>query len=342
MAIENFEEEINRLSSLLNNTQTGCLVFGIYDTVANRNDIINKLTGKLKVPIHEFYINNEQKNPLKLIQDINITDDHLVICFYDIEQAFPEAIGYINYQREAFFKQKWGLLFLITEFGRNEIANKAPDFWSRRSGVFDFRIKDYKQILNARETLVAEPISYQSKDELLKKLNLYKSLLEEYKTDKEPDEKTIAHLFFKIGQIYSLSSDYTQSYEWFNKSIEIFEKIGDNQGVASSLHNIGIIYQNKENYEGALKQYQKSLEISEKIEDNQGVASNLHNIGTIYQNKGNYDEALKQYQKSLEIYEEIGDNQGVAGNLLNVGMIYQNEGNYDGALNHYRKSLEIS
>jgi len=133
-----FEEEISRLATLLNNTQTGCLIFGIYDTVANRDKIINRLKGKLKIPIHEFYLNPKQKNPLKLLQHLNPTN-HLAVCLYDIEQAFPEILGYINYQREAFFKQNWGFVFWITEYGYNEIANKSPDFWSRRSGVFNLK-----------------------------------------------------------------------------------------------------------------------------------------------------------------------------------------------------------
>ncbi|MEW6097421.1 MAG: tetratricopeptide repeat protein, partial [bacterium] len=281
MRIKTIEEEINRLATLLNNTQTGCLIFCLYNTVANREDIINRLKGKLKIPIHEFYISPKQKNPLELLQHLD-SANHLVICLYDIEKAFPESLGYINYQRENFFKQNWGLVFWITEYGRNEIANKAPDFWSRRSGVFDLRIKDYKQILEAQESLIAEPMLYQSKDELGKKLNLYKWLLEEYKTDKEPDKKKIADITFKIGQIYYLFGDYTQSYQWLKETLSVYEEIGYLQGLATTYNNIGVIHDTQGNYQEALNWYEKSIKISEEMGDIAGLARTYNNIGSIH------------------------------------------------------------
>ncbi|MDI6792724.1 MAG: tetratricopeptide repeat protein [bacterium] len=143
MSIEMVEQGIHRLSTMLNNISTGCLIFCIYDKIVERENIICKLKGKLAIPIHSFSITNEQKNPLKLLQHLDPAE-HLVICLYMEElgeEALPELWGYINYQREAFFKQNWGFVFWTTKYLYSEIANKAPDFWSTRSGVFDLSQK---------------------------------------------------------------------------------------------------------------------------------------------------------------------------------------------------------
>ncbi|MEW5768042.1 MAG: tetratricopeptide repeat protein [bacterium] len=341
MQVNLFEDEINRLATILNNSRIGCIIFSLYNTVAGRDGIINRLKDKLKLPIVEFSLTSTQKNPLKLLEQLEPTNN-LVVSIYDIEQAFPEVLGYINYQREGFFKYNYGFLFWITEYARDEIANKAADFWSRRSGVFDFRVKDYKQILELRQRLSEEPISYQNKDDLLKKLNIYKNLLEEYKTDKEIDEKNIAKLISKMGQIYYLLGDYDSALKQYQKALEIIERIGDIAQVAKSLHQIGMVYHQRGDYDSALKQYQKALEIDERIGDIAGVAGSLHNIGMIYHQRGDYDSAIKHYQKALEIAERIGDIAGVAKSLHNIGAIYHQRGDYDSAIKHYQKALEIT
>ncbi|MFH0774484.1 MAG: tetratricopeptide repeat protein [bacterium] len=139
METKDFEEEIDRLSTLLNNTETGALVFCLYSTVGLRDSIVKRLKEKLKIPIEELSITKKEKNPLKLIQSLGPIQ-RSTICFYSIEDGFPEALGYINYLREPLFRYDHGLLFWITDYSRNEIATKAPDLWSRRSGVFDFRL----------------------------------------------------------------------------------------------------------------------------------------------------------------------------------------------------------
>lgn len=336
-----FEKEINRLSTLLNNTQTGCLVFGLYDTVSTRSDIIDSLRDKLSLPIQEFYLTPKQKNPLRLFQNLN-PKNHLVVCLSDIEQAFPEALGYINYQREAFFKYNYGFVFWITEYGRNEIAKKAGDFWSRRSGVFDFREKDYRQTLEVRERLIGEPIFYQNKDELLKKLELYKDLLKEYKSDKEPDKRNIAELTSRIGEIYYLFADYAQSYQWLKEIFSIYEKIGNQTGLARTYNNIGNIHRAQGNYQKAMRWHKKALEIGEKIGDQQGLATTYNNIGEIHRAQGKYSEAMRWYEKSSKICEEIGNQQVLAATYNNIGLIHDAQGNYEETMKWHEKSVEIA
>lgn len=305
MQIKTFEEEINRLSTLLNNTQTGCLIFGIYDTVANRDEIINRLKGKLKIPIYEFYISPKQKNPLKLLQHLNPAN-HIAISLYDIEQAFPEVLGYINYQREAFFKCNWGFIFWITEYGRNEIANKAADFWSRRSGMFDLRIKDYKQTLDTQKAITSESMLYCSKDELVKKLNLYKALLQEYKTDKERNKKNIAEIISKIGRIYYLFGNYTQSYQWLKKALAISEEIGDFKGLAMTYNIIAGIHHDKLDHDKAIEVYEKAIKIYEQnqMQNHPDYARCQMNLGLAYADTGKKDNALQSLELALSIFEK--------------------------------------
>ncbi|MEM4160579.1 MAG: tetratricopeptide repeat protein, partial [Thermoplasmata archaeon] len=57
----------------------------------------------------------------------------------------------------------------------------------------------------------------------------------------------------------------------------------------------------KGEYEKALEFYTKSLELDEKIGDLWGIASSSHFIGLLYQHKGDYEKASDFLPKSIEL-----------------------------------------
>ena len=87
----------------------------------------------------------------------------------------------------------------------------------------------------------------------------------------------------------------------FEDSLEIFRKLGVQDGIASALNNIGHIHENKGKYDEALKRFEDSLEIFRKLGHKRGIAFALNGISSIHYGKGEYDEALKRFEDSLEI-----------------------------------------
>ncbi|MBI4648694.1 MAG: tetratricopeptide repeat protein, partial [Bacteroidia bacterium] len=123
-----------------------------------------------------------------------------------------------------------------------------------------------------------------------------------------------------IGYIYGNQGDIPRALEFFSKSLNIREEIGDKKGMAGSYNNIGAIYDNQGDIPRALEFYSKSLKIQEEIADKKGMAGSYNNIGAIYgvqasEAKSRHDmvgsdslinKALEFFSKSLKIYEEIG------------------------------------
>ncbi|WP_372751743.1 tetratricopeptide repeat protein [Labilibaculum sp.] len=144
-----------------------------------------------------------------------------------------------------------------------------------------------------------------------------------------------------IGIIYEYQGDYTMSLKHYHKALEINEAIGNKQGKANCLHNIGIIYHIQGNYPISLEYYQKSLKINEEEGSKQQIANCLNNIGSIHYEQANYTSALTYYQKSLKISKEIAYKEGEARGLNNIGEIYRIQTNYTLALTYYQKSLKI-
>lgn len=105
---------------------------------------------------------------------------------------------------------------------------------------------------------------------------------------------------------------------------------------------MGVYNRNKADYPKALEYYQRSLKIYQKIGDKKGNAHVIGNIGEIYQKHSDYPKALEYFQRSLKIREEIGDKRGIAFAMSNIGNIYQVQANYFKAVEYCKKALRIS
>jgi len=161
---------------------------------------------------------------------------------------------------------------------------------------------------------------------------------------KEIDEKAkeyLAAAINNIGYIYNSTGNTYKAIEYFNKSLNIQEEVGDKRGMALSFNNIGYIYHSKGDIPNTLIYYQKSLSIYQELEYKQGMASSFNNIGTVYDDQGDITKALEYYQKSLNIREEIKDKKGIALAFNNIGLIYQKQGDNQKSLEYYLKSLSI-
>ena len=74
-----------------------------------------------------------------------------------------------------------------------------------------------------------------------------------------------------------------------------------------SINCIGVIYGQLNNYEKALEYFLKSLEINEEIGNKKGISYSLGNIGILYRRLKKYDKAIEYLLESLKIEEEIGN-----------------------------------
>ena len=76
--------------------------------------------------------------------------------------------------------------------------------------------------------------------------------------------------------------------------------------MAISLNNNGVVSHNKGDYEEGLDYYQRSLEIQEEIGDKYGLAICLCNIGIVNNLKGDYEKSKEYLENSLKAQNELG------------------------------------
>ena len=92
----------------------------------------------------------------------------------------------------------------------------------------------------------------------------------------------------------------------------------------------------------SLDYYQKSLNIYEKLEDKTGLAVVYTNIGSLHNMYYKFDGALEYHKKSLALSEEIRDTIHMCDALVNIGNVYNNMFKLGQATDYYLKSLKLS
>ncbi len=117
----------------------------------------------------------------------------------------------------------------------------------------------------------------------------------------------------------------------------------DSLKFATLYGNIGMFYGMQSKYDSSIYFYEKAINISERVDSNNRLGSLYSNIAIGYQQQSNFPMALQYQQKSLKHYEELGNNEsGQAYTLVNMANTYNNMGDYERSESSFLKSIELA
>ena len=223
-----------------------------------------------------------------------------------------------------------------------EAQRKAADYYGRRISAENLLLMYYhlKEARNHKEGLdsIIESIDYFWKEGYWSDV---RDVLEE-SLDFIKDEMTKARIYCCLGITVNDLGELDRAIDYYEKSLEISERLGDIHEMAIAYGNLGAVYYRKGEWDTAIDYYKKSLEISERLEDIHGIGQTYNSMGLVYADKGQWDTAIDYYEKSLQIFKKIDDTYGMAQTYGNLGAVYYRKGEQDTAVEYYEKSLEIS
>ncbi len=181
------------------------------------------------------------------------------------------------------------------------------------------------------------------------------------------DKQGTAYLLSNIGAIYynhgdpsvtsskedALRAGIQKALEYYCKSMQLQEEIGDKQGIAYSLNKIGFIYQNQGDFsvtsskedalragiQKALEYYYKSMQLQEEIGDKQGTANSLNNIGSIYLAQHQLTKAKSYYEKSYQLSKELGFPKNIEKAANGLKKTYEQQGNFKQAYHYFQEAI---
>jgi adenylate cyclase len=124
----------------------------------------------------------------------------------------------------------------------------------------------------------------------------------------------------------------------FEQALTMFESIGDLEGIGSSSGNLGQVYINEERYDEALTAFQKSLDAYQKLGNNHYLPFTLSYIGLAYSSKGNYALGIKYQEDAIKIASQYGYKLELVRAFKVLGEIHMLSGNTDKAIEAYDKA----
>ena len=160
--------------------------------------------------------------------------------------------------------------------------------------------------------------------------------------EKLGNKKGVYKCYINIGNILMYQGNYQQSIDYFLRALKITEELNNKKGMSDCYNNIGLVQYYQGIYPQAIENYLKSLKITEELNDKKGMSNCYNNIGLVHSYQGNYTQAIEYYLKSLKIFEQLGDKNGLSACYTNIGSVYTYQGNYPKAIENHLKALKIN
>lgn len=143
-----------------------------------------------------------------------------------------------------------------------------------------------------------------------------------------------------IGTVYNEMGNLEQAMSNYQKSYQLFQKIGHFPGQANTLTNIGIIHYKNKNIAEAIRYSERSLSIVDSLKDLRGIARENGNLSAYYNVLEYYDVALAFGLKAVELNNTTGNKKSQGMNMQNVSAAYLGKGMLQEAKSYGLKALQ--
>ncbi|GAX40934.1 putative TPR domain protein [Tolypothrix sp. NIES-4075] len=253
--------------------------------------------------------------------------------------------GYLQWTREGLREFLFPIVLWLNEPMLVSLAQRSPDFWSWRGGVFWFTRESTsiktENISSSQHTLlksVPKEIGGLPLEEILRLISQIEA--------EGKEAPLLATLYDSLASSYQQrdrsSQDRKLAIQAYEKAIALQKKLELKADLASSLENLGNLYfELRDDVTQAEDCYQQALELYRDIGDRLGEANTLQAIGDVLQFLKRSDEALSRYESALQFYREIGDRLGEANTLQAIGDVLQFLKRSDEALSRYESALQF-
>jgi len=136
--------------------------------------------------------------------------------------------------------------------------------------------------------------------------------------------------------VSSEQSNYSRAFQYYIKSIKIYEELEDVNMLSRLYNNVGVAYQSQEEYSKALDYFSKAKQTQEQLQD--------ANIGITLTNIANCYFKLKDYPKSISYYNQaenkVKENPRALGEWHNsIGLYFKEKNNVAKAIEHWNKAI---
>jgi tetratricopeptide (TPR) repeat protein len=290
------------------------------------------------LPVYEFSLSAQQPNPLTYLERLPPAQERAVVFFFDLEQTGGAVWGYLEMQRENLAARPLGLVFWINRRAWTEGVRAAPNFWSQRSGVFDFTIESPAILSEVRGAWAGQPVQLDSPADWERQFRLFSGLLREYEDEAAPPAAR-AELHGKIAYLLNFADRQAEAAAHLRQQLELARLANDRRQQVEALNNLGWVAQIQQGRTAALDWYQQALAAAGP--DRRGRADSLRNLASALLWEGQPTQALTMLHEALDLFRAVGDRLGEANTLKAIGDVHNFRKDLDAALASYAQALDL-
>lgn len=162
--------------------------------------------------------------------------------------------------------------------------------------------------------------------------------LEKTGSTQEVVRQEIARTYGSMGIVFSEQNNYAKALEYYLKSVNIYEEIGDETQGAKIYNNIGVAYQSQFQFVKALEYFLTSLEIQKKL-NNPNVGITQTNMANIYFELQEFDKAFAFYTEAKKSIEKHPNPRALGEWHNNIGAYYKQINQNDLAFENWQKAI---
>jgi tetratricopeptide (TPR) repeat protein len=347
---DELEMEFKQMAFVLENVESACWVYVVYNQAVAREKIINRLQTEISLPFFVWDYSAEKPYPIDYLRDLTEEQQHnrAIISFFNTIDGGDKTIKSLDFNREKFAQYPHSLIFWVTENELGEMARKAGHFWAQRRGTFRFSKLIITKFENNYFYGMAEwsnnLISVNNYQEAVQQLKFNRYLMDEmYKADSyNISLETLNKVSYLLYYLGYYSKAITKSESALHKYEDLLGK--DDYLTLATSNNCALLYCEKKSYTKAKNIFQNIILVSKQYVSYRPImVKALNNLGLLYYIQGEYEKAESLYQESLAIKNGIlyKYRPGIAITTYHLATLYKTLGKFTEAESLYKKSLAI-
>ncbi len=349
--------QLNLLVAICDNPQYRSTLIHSYETelrgkgVQCRQGKVDRRNPSLKQCLLDLEAEEEWTQPC--IVTVLGADELLGIRLGGEKSGQEKLLFSLQWTREGLREFELPVVLWVTSQIAQRVAERAPDFWSWRGGVFEFVQPMTWAVPEADDRAQMETFKVYQPEELADPTELEQEIKQLLEADRT--SPLLSSLYHRLGVVYynrleqGISIDrlaeQAAGVAALQNAIDRRKELEDMSPLANSLSYLAELYRSMGQYDRALPLYESALEIrkSELGDRHPFTATSLNNLALLYNSMGQYDRALPLYEAALEIRKsELGDRHSdTATSLNNLAGLYESMGQYDRALPLYESAVSL-
>ncbi len=123
---------------------------------------------------------------------------------------------------------------------------------------------------------------------------------------------------------------------------ERLKAASDLRGASSALNDVAFVYWNNNHYAQAASYYELSLSLNKRIGNENGVAMINNNLGMLYSDLGRYNESLQKFTETLAARRSEKETEGIISALINLSVVHNNLGSYNKSIEYLTEALDFA